>query len=176
MASVSRSLASLASLALRAPAAAGLRATGLVPASRQIANASGSFRLVLRGLPFSARVPEVERFFREFRTAPLGPGGKTVDILRSRGRPTGRAFIYFDDVVEAMRAKDALHGQPFCLVGPSVYRMEVFEDFPGRAIVRDEDSPGDIVREKLLDEMRDDMVGVKYRDKIRSREKVKDQY
>ena len=52
------------------------------------------------------------------------------------------------------------------MVGTRVYRLEVLEDFRGRALVTDEDFPGDIVEEDLRDEVRKSMVGLKYKEKL----------
>ncbi|CAJ1453919.1 unnamed protein product [Effrenium voratum] len=141
----------------------------LRPASssiRRFATATGLPRLRLRGLPFHATARDVAGFFRGFRLAPGSHGGDAVELLRGHGRrPTGQAFAYFQDVVEAMKAKDdALDGHPCCVIGSQVYRLELLEDFAGRAIEREEDVPGDIVEEELRDKVRKSMVGLKYKD------------
>lgn len=60
-------------------------------------------RLRLRGLPFDATVHDVLGFFNGFRLAATPTSA--VQMLRGRHRrPTGQAFAYFDDVIEAMRA------------------------------------------------------------------------
>jgi len=122
--------------------------------------------LRVRGLPFSANTEQLLVFFQGFRLAPLSPRGRVVEMLRGLGRrPTGHAFAYFEDAMEALRAKDALHGQPFSRVGVRVYRVELLEDFASRVIVTDEDTPGDILEEPLRDQVRKTMVGGKYREK-----------
>ncbi|CAK0852112.1 unnamed protein product [Prorocentrum cordatum] len=100
----------------------------------------GPPRLRLRGLPFHATADDVRRFFRGFQLAPTSPRGADVELLRGHaGRPTGQGFAYFEDPVEAMRAADALHERPFRVDGTRVYRVDVLEDFKGRAIVKEED-------------------------------------
>merc|ERR1719329_1174759 len=96
-----------------------------------------------------------------------GSGGSPVELIRGlANKPTGQAFVYFDDVTEAMRAKDELDKRPWAAGGPGAsYRIEVLEDFKGRAIVREEDHPGDITEEKLRDKVRKSMVGKKYQEK-----------
>ena len=49
------------------------------------------------------------------------------------------------------QSQDALDGHPCCVIGSQVYRLELLEDFAGRAIEREEDVPGDIVEEELRD-------------------------
>eukprot|EP00435_Cladocopium_sp_Y103_P065191 s221_g27.t1 len=137
----------------------------LVPLSRLIRSFSsetGLPRLRLRGLPFHATAHDVRGFFSGFRLAQSG----AVELLRVRRRPTGQAFAYFQDVVEAMRAKDALDGKPCCVIGTQVYRLELMEDFRGRAMVTDEDVPGDVVEDDLRDSVRKSMVGLKYKEKL----------
>mmetsp|Transcript_42960 Transcript_42960/g.100082 ORF Transcript_42960/g.100082 Transcript_42960/m.100082 type:complete len:177 (-) Transcript_42960:54-584(-) len=131
---------------------------------------TGLPRLRLRGLPFHATARDVEGFFQGFRLAPGSHNGSAIELLRGHGRrPTGQAFAYFEDVMEAMRAKDALHGHPCCVLGSRVYRLELLEDFRGRAIIRDEDVPGDIEEEQLRDQVRKSMVGLKYKEKLEMR-------
>mmetsp|Transcript_33527 Transcript_33527/g.69135 ORF Transcript_33527/g.69135 Transcript_33527/m.69135 type:complete len:177 (+) Transcript_33527:71-601(+) len=128
---------------------------------------TGLPRLRLRGLPFHATAYDVEGFFKGFRLAPGSHNGSAVEILRSHGRrPTGQAFAYFEDVIEAMRAKDALDGQPCCMIGSRVYRLELLEDFRGRAIITDEDVPGDIEEESERNKVRKSMVGLVYKEKL----------
>lgn len=62
--------------------------------------------------------------------------------------------------------QDALDGKPCCVVGTRVYRLELMEDFRGRAMITDEDVPGDIVEEDLRDQVRKSMVGLKYKEKL----------
>jgi len=69
---------------------------------RSFSSESGLPRLRLRGLPFHATAYDVRGFFKGFRLAQSG----AVELLRNGRRPTGQAFAYFQDVVEAMRAKD----------------------------------------------------------------------
>ena len=39
-----------------------------------------------------------------FQLAASGPRGRAVELVRGRGsRPTGQAFVYFADVVEAAK-------------------------------------------------------------------------
>eukprot|EP00931_Biecheleriopsis_adriatica_P003883 TRINITY_DN105639_c0_g1_i1.p1 TRINITY_DN105639_c0_g1~~TRINITY_DN105639_c0_g1_i1.p1 ORF type:complete len:188 (-),score=58.00 TRINITY_DN105639_c0_g1_i1:131-673(-) len=136
-------------------------------ALRRFSAESGLPRLRLRGLPFHATAQDVETIFSGFRLAAGSHSGTAVEFLRGHGRrPTGQAFAYFDDVTEAMRAKDALDGQACYVVGSSVYRLELLEDFKGRAIVTEEDVPGDIEEEKLRDKVRKSMVGKKYQEKL----------
>lgn len=73
-----------------------------LPLIRSFSSESGLPRLRLRGLPFHATAYDVRGFFRGFRLAQSG----AVELLRHGRRPTGQAFAYFQDVVEAMRAKD----------------------------------------------------------------------
>ena len=122
-------------------------------------------RLRLRGLPFHTTVQDVAGFFQHFRLAP-GSSGATVELLRHGRRCTGQAFAYFADASEAMRAKDELDGEPCFVVGTRVYRLELLEDFKGRAMVRDEDLPGDVVEDELRDKVRKSMVGLKYKEKL----------
>ena len=129
-------------------------------AARSFASESGLPRLRLRGLPFHATSHDIRGFFQGFRLA------SPVELLRNGRRPTGQAFAYFEDVVEAMKAKDALDGKPCCVVGTRVYRLELMEDFRGRAMITDEDVPGDIVEEDLRDQVRKSMVGLKYKEKL----------
>ena len=65
-----------------------------------------------------------------------------------------------------MRAKDALDGQPCCMIGSRVYRLELLEDFRGRAIITDEDVPGDIEEESERNKVRKSMVGLVYKEKL----------
>ena len=128
---------------------------------------TGLPRLRLRGLPFHATAYDIEGFFKGFRLASGSHNGSAVEILRGHGRrPTGQAFAYFEDVIEAMRAKDALDGAPCCVIGSRVYRLELLEDFRGRAIITDEDVPGDIEEESERDKVRKAMVGLKYKEKL----------
>merc|ERR1712032_1393193 len=93
-------------------------------------------RLRVRGLPYHVTTREVLTFFDGFNLVSGSPRGAAVELLQGVGRrPSGQAVAYFDDAEEAVRAKDALHGQPFCVIGSRVYRAEVLEDFVGRAIV-----------------------------------------
>ena len=130
--------------------------------ARSFASESGLPRLRLRGLPFHATSHDIRGFFQGFRLA----SDPAVELLRNGRRPTGQAFAYFEDVVEAMKAKDALDGKPCCVVGTRVYRLELMEDFRGRAMITDEDVPGDIVEEDLRDQVRKSMVGLKYKEKL----------
>lgn len=70
-------------------------------AARSFASESGLPRLRLRGLPFHATSHDIRDFFQGFRLA-----SPAVELLRNGRRPTGQAFAYFEDVVEAMKAKD----------------------------------------------------------------------
>merc|ERR1711879_1025138 len=107
----------------------------------------------------------------EFQLAAAGETGPAVQLVKGRNnRPSGQAFAYFEDVTEAMRARDALHKRPFCLRGNSVYRVEVLEDFNGRGMVKEEDCPGDVEEENLRDKARKSMVGVKYKEKEQRKE------
>ena len=147
------------SLLLRIPS----RLLGL----RSFSADTGLPRLRLRGLPFHATAFDIEGFFRGFRLAPGAHNGSAVEILRGHGRrPTGQAFAYFEDVLEAMRAKDELDGHPCCVVGSRVYRLEILEDFRGRVVITDEDVPGDIEEQAVRDEVRKSMVGLKHREKL----------
>eukprot|EP00933_Yihiella_yeosuensis_P062182 TRINITY_DN65129_c0_g1_i1.p1 TRINITY_DN65129_c0_g1~~TRINITY_DN65129_c0_g1_i1.p1 ORF type:complete len:203 (-),score=35.23 TRINITY_DN65129_c0_g1_i1:120-677(-) len=138
------------------------------PASlRHFAAESGVPRLRLRGLPFAATAADVAGVFKDFRLAPGSPAGQSVEVLRGHSsRPTGQAFAYFVDVAEAMKAKDAINGQPCFAVGSNLYRLEVMEDFKDRrVIITDEDAPGDITEEGLRDKVRRSMVGKEYAEK-----------
>lgn len=157
--------------------AAAALARGLPGIAYSGAQVGAPLRLRLRGLPFHATVAEVHSFFNGFQvSARGGPKGKPVELLRGKGRPIGQAFVYFDDVEEAMRAKDALHRQPWGLVGTRLYRVDVLEDFIGRAIVYEEDSAGDIDPEKLLDKTRKGMVGARHKEKEQMKEMLLDMY
>mmetsp|Transcript_159676 Transcript_159676/g.512369 ORF Transcript_159676/g.512369 Transcript_159676/m.512369 type:complete len:191 (-) Transcript_159676:56-628(-) len=152
-----------------------LGASFLQPAlhSRHFAlQAGGLPRLRFRGLPYTATTAEIRAFLTGFRLAESGErGGAAVELLRGmRGRPSGQAFAYFEDATEAMRAKDALHRRPWSVQGTSVYRVEVLEDFQGRVLVSEEDSPGDVTEERLRDKARKSMVGNKYRDAAQRKE------
>ena len=70
-------------------------------AARSFASERGLLRLRLRGLPFHATSHDIRGFFQGFRLA-----SDPVELLRNGRRPTGQAFAYFEDVVEAMKAKD----------------------------------------------------------------------
>lgn len=70
--------------------------------ARSFASESGLPRLRLRGLPFHATSHDIRGFFHGFRLA----SDPAVELLRNGRRPTGQAFAYFEDVVEAMKAKD----------------------------------------------------------------------
>ena len=124
-----------------------------------------SIRLRLRGLPQHTTALDVQGFFRHFRLA-QGVSGAPVELLREGRRFTGQAFAYFADVQEAMRAKDKLQGEVCYVVGTRVYRLELLEDFKGRAMVTDEDLPGDLIEEELRDKVRKSMVGLKYKEKL----------
>ncbi|CAE8638583.1 unnamed protein product [Polarella glacialis] len=138
---------------------------------------TGVPRLRVRGLPYHATPYDVATFFKGFKLSAGSPSGASIELLRSHGsRPTGQAFAYFADVVEAMKAKDAMHGQPCCVVGNRLYRLDVLEDFQGRAIVRDEDAPGDVSEEGLRDKVRKSMVGKKYQEKLDARKFLYRQY
>lgn len=63
-------------------------------------------RLRLRGLPFHATSHDICGFFQGFRLASPASDPGPVELLRNGRRPTGQAFAYFEDVVEAMKAKD----------------------------------------------------------------------
>lgn len=135
-------------------------------AARGIATVGGPPRVRVRGLPYDANEERLVAFFRGFRLAPGSPRGRPAELLRGLGRrPTGQAFAYFEDAAEALRAVDELRGRPFSAVGGRVYRVELLEDFGGRAVVTDEDVPGDIEEERLRDKVRKTMVGGKYREK-----------
>ncbi len=73
----------------------------LTCAARSFASETGLPRLRLRGLPFHATSRDIRGFFQGFRLA-----SPAVELLRNGRRPTGQAFAYFEDVVEAMKAKD----------------------------------------------------------------------
>mmetsp|Transcript_44295 Transcript_44295/g.123214 ORF Transcript_44295/g.123214 Transcript_44295/m.123214 type:complete len:191 (+) Transcript_44295:43-615(+) len=146
---------------------ASLGAMGLRPAARRFAMmAPGTPRLRLRGLPFNATVDEVYAFMSGFRLAESGDHGPgAVRMLKGRSRkPTGQAFVYLEDAVEAFKAKDELHLRPWCVAGTRLYRVEVFEDFTGRSLVFEEDEPGDVTEERLRDRMRKKMVGNRHKE------------
>uniref|UniRef100_A0A7S1RFB8 RRM domain-containing protein n=1 Tax=Alexandrium catenella TaxID=2925 RepID=A0A7S1RFB8_ALECA len=146
-------------------------------AVRSIATVGGPPRLRLRGLPFHTSEEQLLAFFQGFRLAPGSPRGRPAELLRGLGRrPTGQAFAYFADAAEAMRARDELHGRPFAAVGGRIYRAELLEDFEGRAIVTDEDSPGDIEEEALRDKVRRTMVGAKWKEKENQKKVLYRQY
>eukprot|EP00929_Paragymnodinium_shiwhaense_P119097 TRINITY_DN90982_c0_g1_i1.p1 TRINITY_DN90982_c0_g1~~TRINITY_DN90982_c0_g1_i1.p1 ORF type:complete len:181 (-),score=36.01 TRINITY_DN90982_c0_g1_i1:121-663(-) len=138
--------------------------------------ARGPLRLRLRGLPFTATAEQVYGFFEGFQVFPGGPNRRAVEMIRLRNRPSGQAYVYFGDVVEAMKAKDALDGRAWGLIGSRVYRVEVLEDFPGRAIVKEEDNPGDIIEEKLKDEARRLMFGNGHKEREQRKEMVIQRY
>ena len=111
----------------------------LVTSIRAFSSDSGLPRLRLRGLPFHATAADVRGFFQGFRLAET----KAVELLRGHGRrPTGQAFAYFQDVVEAMKAKDRVRndrkwiqmGTVSCLticgtLGLEIFRMMCTERF-----------------------------------------------
>mmetsp|Transcript_27811 Transcript_27811/g.64209 ORF Transcript_27811/g.64209 Transcript_27811/m.64209 type:complete len:155 (+) Transcript_27811:65-529(+) len=131
-------------------------------------------RLRLRGLPFFSTRHAVRDFFHEFNIA---QGDSAIELLRDeQNRRTGHALVYFHDVIEAMRARDALHRKAFTLRHGEVYRVDVLEDFPGRAVVVEEDLPGDITRERLRDETRKSQVGAQYKEIKRRAESLKRSY
>mmetsp|Transcript_27875 Transcript_27875/g.76670 ORF Transcript_27875/g.76670 Transcript_27875/m.76670 type:complete len:168 (-) Transcript_27875:164-667(-) len=149
-----------------APWFRGLNSRSAARTARGIGTVGGPPRLRVRGLPFHATAEQLLTLFRGFRLAPSGPRGRAAELLRGPSRrPTGQAFAYFDDVAEALRARDALHGRPFDFGEKSVRRLELLEDFEGRAILVEEEQPGDVEEERLRDEVRRSMVGAKYREK-----------
>mmetsp|Transcript_14871 Transcript_14871/g.32113 ORF Transcript_14871/g.32113 Transcript_14871/m.32113 type:complete len:174 (-) Transcript_14871:93-614(-) len=140
--------------------------------------ASGMPRLRLRGLPYNATANEVRAFFAGYQLASTGEKSSSpIEIVRGvGGRPTGQALAYFEDAVEAIRAKDALHKRPWCVMGTDVYRVEILEDFRGRTLVTDEDTPGDVTEEKLRDAARKSMIGNTYRDREQMKQMKYRQY
>lgn len=85
-------------------------------------------RLRLRGLPFHATSHDIRGFFQGFRLA-----SPAVELLRNGRRPTGQAFAYFEDVVEAMKAKDGFtdFGWMFSLEDDFVGESCLFEGHNG---------------------------------------------
>mmetsp|Transcript_65042 Transcript_65042/g.121162 ORF Transcript_65042/g.121162 Transcript_65042/m.121162 type:complete len:155 (-) Transcript_65042:43-507(-) len=133
-----------------------------------------AIRLRLRGLPYFVTRHAVRDFFHEFN---IVKGDNAIELLRDdRNRRSGHALVYFEDVMEAMRARDTLHRKAFCVQRGEVYRVDVLEDFPGRAVVVEEDLPGDITRERLRDETRKTQAFARYRETKNRKDMLKRSY
>ncbi|SOV22966.1 RNA-binding protein, putative [Plasmodium sp. DRC-Itaito] len=64
-------------------------------------------RLKLRGLPFDASEEEIKNFFRDFQ---LTKQAYPVHIIKGiKNKPTGHAYVYFDDEEEARNACQAMN-------------------------------------------------------------------
>lgn len=142
--------------------------------------APGGIRLRIRGLPFQTTEAELRSFFRDFQVAEEHENGGVHLVRGVDRRPTGHAFVHFHTEEEAIRAKEDLHLQ--FLYPPDAgadtgfrrpYRVEIFEDFPTRVVVRESWEPGDVEEEKLRDEARKSMVGARHVDKERFKEMTK---
>ncbi|KAI4837881.1 RNA-binding protein [Plasmodium brasilianum] len=64
-------------------------------------------RLKLRGLPFDVSQEEIKTFFKNFK---LSNEEHSIHIIKGLGnKPTGHAYVYFDDEEEARNACQALN-------------------------------------------------------------------
>ncbi|CRG97256.1 RNA-binding protein, putative [Plasmodium gallinaceum] len=64
-------------------------------------------RLKLRGLPFDASEEEIRNFFKNFQ---LSKQGYPIHIIKgAKNKPTGHAYVYFDDEEEARNACKTLN-------------------------------------------------------------------
>ncbi|KJP85975.1 hypothetical protein AK88_04384 [Plasmodium fragile] len=64
-------------------------------------------RLKLRGLPFDAAEEEIKTFFKNFQLANVA---YPIHIIRGvKNKPTGQAYVYFDDEEEARKACETLN-------------------------------------------------------------------
>ncbi|CRG99104.1 RNA-binding protein, putative [Plasmodium relictum] len=64
-------------------------------------------RLKLRGLPFNASEEEIKNFFKNFQ---LSKKNYPIHIIKGvKNKPTGHAYVYFDDEEEARNACKTLN-------------------------------------------------------------------